>query len=243
MNRNLQKILSNKIVLYIVFGLSIIQLLHFLFLNRFDYIIVFGLISYLVYYFSKNMILVLGVPLLIVTIQLWLFKEGFEGEKDSYSEDSSSGKKKSKKYSSSGNNVKGLSSSNSKSTESSPSEIVHPIQKENTEDMNESQSPSEENVSEEESHEEEFDPNQINYATTMTDNLKMYNSVLGSDGFAQMTSDTQELLRQQESLGRNMQQFAPMIQQMTPFLEKASQLLSGVDMNQLNAATNIFKSK
>lgn len=242
MNRNLQKILSNKILLYVVFGLSIIQLLHFLFLNRFDYIIVFGLISYLVYYFSKNMILVLGVPLIIVTIQLWLFKEGFEGESDS-SSDSSSVKKKSKLPSSSGNNVKGLSSSKSKSTDSTPSEIVHPIPSENNEDLNENKEPSEQNSSEEDGTEAEFDPNQINYATTMTDNLKMYNSVLGSDGFAQMTNDTQELLRQQETLGRNMQQFAPMIQQMTPFLEKASQLLSGVDMNQLNAATNIFKSK
>lgn len=241
MNRNLQKILSNKILLYVVFGLSIIQLLHFLFLNRFDYIIVFGLISYLVYYFSKNMILVLGVPLIIVTIQLWLFKEGFEGESESSSE-SSSGKKKSKLPSSSGNNVKGLSSSKSKSTESTPSEIMYPSNTENNKEINESKEPSEE-PSEDEETESDFDPNQINYATTMTDNLKMYNSVLGSDGFAQMTNDTQELLRQQETLGRNMQQFAPMIQQMTPFLEKASQLLSGVDMNQLNAATNIFKSK
>lgn len=242
MNRNLQKILSNKILLYVVFGLSIIQMLHFLFLNRFDYIIVFGLISYLVYYFSKNMILVLGVPLIIVTIQLWLFKEGFEGESESSSE-SSSGKKKSKLPSSSGSNVKGLSSSKSTSTDSTPSEIVHPINKETNEDINEDNAPPEESDSKEESTEAEFDPNQINYATTMTDNLKMYNSILGSDGFAKMTNDTQELLRQQETLGRNMQQFAPMIQQMTPFLEKASQFLSGVDMNQLNAATNIFKSK
>jgi hypothetical protein len=238
MKFNLQKILSNKILLYVVFGLSIIQLLHFLFLNRFDYIIVFGLISYLVYYFRKNMILVLGIPLIIVTIQLWLFKEGFETEIESSSNSSSTNKANS---SGSTNKTK---VSIPKPKSSSPSGIIQPISEETQEEHNEEENTNEErepSSTHDDNNEAEFNPNQINYATTMTDNLKMYNSVLGSDGFAKMTNDTQELLRQQEMLSRNMQQFAPMIQQMTPFLEKATQLLNGVDMGQLNAATNIFK--
>lgn len=237
-NKKLQKVLSNKILLYVVFALSVIQMFHFLFLNRFDYIIIYALVAYVIFYFSNNFTLVLGIPLILVTLKEWIFKEGFntsesedtdsETTTDTTATDSESSSNKKKKTSAS--KKSNSSSDSTTTTAASKNEIIH-YANETSDD-----------TSGKEVEEEEFNPNQINYATTMMDNLKMYNSVLGSDGFAKMTNDTQELLRQQEMLGRNMQQFAPIIQQMAPFLEKATNLLNGLDMKQVNAAANIFKN-
>jgi hypothetical protein len=73
--------------------------------------------------------------------------------------------------------------------------------------------------------------------------MKSYNELLGSDGFAKMSQDTQMLLKQQEQLGNAMKQFAPLIGQMTPFLEKASGLLNNMDMKQINKVANVFKNQ
>lgn len=230
------KILNNKILLYVIYALSVIQLFHFLFLNRFDYIIAFALMAYIIFYFSNNITLVLGIPLVIITLKQFIFKEGFESSgNEKKSQSSGSGNGKPTKYSGSSNSA----SSSSESETSTITPLSSP--EEETDNSADSKQEDSSDSASMENPEAEFNPNQINYATTMTDNMKMYNSVLGSDGFAKMTSDTQELLRQQEMLGRNMQQFAPMLQQMTPFLEKATQLLNGLDMKQLNAAAGMFK--
>ena len=72
--------------------------------------------------------------------------------------------------------------------------------------------------------------------------MKSYRDLLGADGFAQMTSDTHELLSQQEQLGNSIRQFAPIIEKMTPFLTQASGLLSKLDQTQLQEITKTIKT-
>jgi hypothetical protein len=222
-----KKMLMNKNTLYVVFGLSLLQWLYLLAINRFDLIIVFGLISFVIYKFNRNMIYVLGVPFLIVLMATSL-REGFEGESDS-----SSKEKKEKTdgdtqiISPTENNTN--SDSNDTSTEKEPE--AH------------NESDTKESAENNEEKEPEFQSNQINYASTLTENMKSYNELLGSDGFAKMSQDTQMLLKQQEQLGNAMKQFAPLIGQMTPFLEKASGLLNNMDMKQINKVANVFKNQ
>ena len=66
--------------------------------------------------------------------------------------------------------------------------------------------------------------------------------MLGTDGFAKMTKDTQELLRQQDELGKSIQQFAPIIEKMTPFLTQASGILNKLDVTHLTDITKNIKN-
>jgi hypothetical protein len=84
--------------------------------------------------------------------------------------------------------------------------------------------------------------NRVNYAKTLGDNMKSYRDILGADGFAQMTKDTQELLQQQEQLGNSIRQFAPVIEKMTPFLTQASGFLSKLDSSHLQEITKTIKT-
>lgn len=77
-----KKLLTNKYVLYFVLILSCLYLLYLLLEKRFNLIIVFGLISYIVYCLNKNMIIVLGISLIITFISTLgiKVKEGLENQ-------------------------------------------------------------------------------------------------------------------------------------------------------------------
>lgn len=227
-----KKMLVSRNALYVVFGMALLQWLYLMSINRFDLLIVFGLIAFIIYKFNKNMILVLGVPFLIVLISSRLLKEGFEGE-------DASGKDKDKEK------------ENKKAEDShivTPHETDAPPAADATDPETETPQPQPHNEHEtteaaSKNADPDFDPNQINYASTLTKNMQSYNELLGSDGFAKMSQDTQQLLQQQEQLGNAMKQFAPLIGQMTPFLEKASGLLNNMDMKQINKVANVFKNQ
>lgn len=220
----IKKMLTNKNTLYVVFGLSVLQWLYLLAINRFDLIIVFGLISFVIYKFNRNMIYVLGFPFLIVLMATSL-REGFEGDSESSSKEKEEKSKENKTTIITPN-------------DEDPSVLVDTDI--SPEPHNESDT--KESAENNEETDPEFESNQINYASTLTKNMKSYNELLGSDGFAKMSEDTQTLLKQQEQLGNAMKQFAPLIGQMTPFLEKASGLLNNMDMKQINKVANVFKN-
>jgi hypothetical protein len=215
-----KKILTNKNTLYVVFGLAVLQWLYLLTINRFDLLIVFGLISFVVYKFNRNMIYVLGIPFIIILISTSV-REGFEGGSDSSSKEKEDKKKENENLI--------TPNGNDKTTEEASPQPHNESDTKEAAENNEETDP-------------EFQSNQINYASTLTENMKSYNELLGSDGFAKMSQDTQMLLKQQEQLGNAMKQFAPLIGQMTPFLEKASGLLNNMDMKQINKVANVFKN-
>jgi hypothetical protein len=223
----LKRVLTNRTTLYVVFGLSILQWLYLMAINRFDLLIVFGLIAFVMYQFNKNMILVLVLPFILVLISTGLSREGFEGEGD---------KDKDKKENGS---IVTPVAEEKKTDEDAPADKLSA-----SEQAPEAHNETDTKEATANNHEDpEFDGNQINYASTLTNNMKSYNELLGSDGFAKMSQDTQMLLQQQEQLGNAMKQFAPLIGQMAPFLEKANGLLNNMDMKQINKVAGIFKDQ
>lgn len=222
-----KQLLNNRNVLYGVFAVALLQVLYLLYINRFDLLIVFGLIAFVTYKFNKNMILVLGIPFLIVLLSTTILKEGFEDSATKADKKKDEETKKEDTHIITSHNEEEPSDSADSATEDTPEPHNEVETKEATEN----------NV------DPEFDKNQINYASTLTKNMQSYNELLGSDGFAKMSHDTQVLLQQQEQLGNAMKQFAPLIGQMTPFLEKASGLLNNMDMKQINKVANVFKDQ
>ena len=62
------KFLSNKLVLNIIFAIAVVNVTGFLVVGRTRAVVYFVLIALLTAYFSKNMILILGVPLVLVNL-------------------------------------------------------------------------------------------------------------------------------------------------------------------------------
>jgi hypothetical protein len=80
-NAFLSNLLTNKLVLTIIFWLSLTNIIGYLIYRRFDAVVFFILISVIIAYFSKNMIVILGVPLILVNLAVLgknRFKEGME---------------------------------------------------------------------------------------------------------------------------------------------------------------------
>ena len=89
MSGTVSKILTNKYVLYLVAILALINVIGFLMMGKLPAVILFALIGYLMSHFSKNMMIVLLVPLIVVNLFMSgkAMKEGMKGEKDEETEE------------------------------------------------------------------------------------------------------------------------------------------------------------
>jgi hypothetical protein len=76
------------------------------------------------------------------------------------------------------------------------------------------------------------DPTQINYASTLHSNLKYYNDLLGKDGISKMSAHTKDLLDQQAQLGKSIEQFAPLMEKLVPFVTQATSALNTLNITQ-----------
>ena len=80
--KSFSKMLENKYVLYFVLVLTLINLLGYMMLGNFHAIIFFILAAFLTANFSRNMIVVLCVPLILTSVFMVgkAVKEGFESK-------------------------------------------------------------------------------------------------------------------------------------------------------------------
>ena len=211
-NHILYKVFTNQWLLYIVAALSIYKIIQYLCINDIIRVLIFIMSAVITRYFTRNMIIVLGIPLLLSIISNHVYFEGFTDTSD-------------KKPLIAKPKLKPIDKS----------DIVLPL------DETDSPTKTDSTPSSTDTDTEQYD-NRVNHAKTLGDNMKTYRELLGSDGFAQMTADTQELLNQQEKLGKSIRQFAPIIEKMTPFLTQASGLLSKLDNTQLQEITKTIKN-
>jgi hypothetical protein len=76
----MKSIWNNVILLYFVFIFALINLGWFLYKKDKESLIVFLTFSLVIYLINKNMIFVLGIPIIIANIYSFFKKEGFEDE-------------------------------------------------------------------------------------------------------------------------------------------------------------------
>jgi hypothetical protein len=60
---------------------------------------------------------------------------------------------------------------------------------------------------------------EIDYATTIEDAYDQLNNILGSDGVQRLTSDTQNLMKQQMQLAEAMKNMQPMVESIAPMVK------------------------
>ena len=214
------KFLTNKIVLNVVAVLALLNVIGYLVIGNYNGVAYFIILALLITYFSKNMIIVLGVP--IILVNLFVSKGILTTE--------------------------GMTNNNSQATKTTPNENknhTETIKKINQQDAKTNQglpiTPLDTTISTTNTNssnaliDESFEVgggkkkgHQIDYASTVEDAYDSLNKILGSDGVKRLTGDTQQLLKQQQQLAESMQSMAPMIKSMAPMMKQAQDLLGGM---------------
>ena len=204
----LQKLLANKTVLNIVAGLSAFNIIGYLVLGKLTAVLFFIVLAILITHFSKNMIVVLGVPLILVN--LFVVSGVF-------------------------NTIEGNEVMGPKKEEQPKEKIEEAKEKPDAEKQTEEKKI--ETVKDKKT-DESFEVgrakrrgagNQIDYASTVEDAYDQLNSILGSDGIKSLTADTQKLMKQQMDLAKSMESVGPMIEGLGPMMKQAQDLLGGMD--------------
>lgn len=207
LNSAISKFLTNKLVLQIVAFLALFNVIGHMVIGHYDIVVYFILIALLVRYFSKNMIVVLGVPLILVnfiSLRGGSYMEGLENQTDSK-------EKKDEKKSDDEKDATGqpkISASNDKESKKASDK------------------------SSEETTEESFEVGRakksghsIDYATTIEDAYDQLNSILGKDGIKNLTADTERLMQQQAQLAGSLKDMGPLIEKMGPMMESVQTMM------------------
>ena len=206
----LHNLLTNKIVLNIVCVLSALNLIGYLAMGKITAILFFIVLAILITQFNKNMIIVLGVPLILVNLFVakgYSFVEGMEGNSDTSKTKPSSVSKEKKKP--------------DKKTSAQDTKIgqlpITPLE------------PTENNESFEVGRAKRRGAGpQIDYAATVEDAYDNLNSILGGEGIQKLTGDTQKLMQQQMQLAESMTAMKPMIDSLGPMMKQAQGMMSGL---------------
>jgi hypothetical protein len=215
LNSTVSKILTNKLVLNVVAFIAFLNVIGYVVMGNFNNVAFFIVLAVLVRYFSKNMIIVLGVPLILVNL--------FHLNNNSYQIEGmeNSGDNKNKEQTHKDVLNKALEDKNKKD-----SQIIVPSDSNNGGVVSS-------NVADEKSGFEvgrrKNGGSKIDYATTIEDAYDQLNQILGSDGVKSLTNDTQKLMQQQMDLAKSMEAMTPLIKGIMPMAEKAQEMMKSMD--------------
>lgn len=206
----LSKILNNKILLHVIFLIAFINVMSYIIMGNIDAVVYFLLLGLLIGNFSKNMIIVLGIPVILVNLFVISKSKTTEGFSDDSSNSSSNKNKKSR-------------------TSSTSSEM--PVIPSDEPNSNINENPSTPNESFEVGRDKKKGGYDIDYASTIEDAYDELNKVIGGDGIKKLTQDTQGLMNQQLQLAEAMKGMGPLIKGMAPIMKQAEGLLGGMKGN------------
>jgi hypothetical protein len=213
----ISKILTNKTALYIVFTLSLLNLFGYIIMGNIEATVYFMLFGFLGSLFSKNYIIILLIPLILVN-SIILFKNKkmiYEGMTNSNNTSEEKTKEKNNN-----NNSKSSDSKNKNKLKTNQGLPITPLEHQDNSDS------SENNTSESfEVGQPKNGGHKIDYASTIEDAYDQLNGILGSDGIKRLTTDTQGLVQQQLQLTKAMEGMQPLIKNMKPLLENMGPLL------------------
>jgi hypothetical protein len=216
--------LKNRLVLNIVSILSIITIFGYLITQNMNGIFYFIGLAILTFLFTKNMIIVLGVPLILVNLffTTCAVKEGLENnsstEKTNPTEKTDSTEKNS-------------STTTTKNNKDSKDKLDSNVVLNSTSDALDTP------VASTTTTDESFEVGRpkksgggykVDYASTVEDAYDELNKIIGGDGIKRLTSDTQNLMKQQLQLAEAMKGMGPLIQNMAPLMEQAQGLMNGM---------------
>jgi len=184
---------NNSKVVNVIFFVSVLNVLGYLFMKNYDALVTFILFGMMTAYFSKDLAIILGVPLVIVNA-LYLFRnkgifEGMENkDKNKNGENANAGQ------------------SQEKMKEEQKGAKVNEVQPKS----------SAEGFGQNNKKQGKY---RIDYATTLQESYQDLNNVLGNENMKKLTKDTQDLLQQQQQLTKAMEGMAPLVEKLVPMMK------------------------
>jgi hypothetical protein len=221
----LKKLLTNKIVLNVVTIIAFLNMIGYLITGKITPVLFFIVLAILITHFSRNMIIVLGIPLFVVNLFAMNYTSDVEGMENKENSENSEN--------SNTNNVdtdKIKSAIQDKMNEQSSNSSTSTSNSNNKSEGTTNQSSSKKTTGEsfEVGRAKRKGGYDIDYASTIEDAYDQLNNILGSDGIKRLTDDTQKLMKQQMQLAESMSQMGPMIKGMGPMMDQAKGLLEGM---------------
>lgn len=218
------EMMTSKYFLIFLTGLSAINILGYLSMGYTDAVILFALISFITFIFSKNMSVVLLVS--VVIVNLFMHSNLLEGVSVGGRKDDS---QQSGNYSPDVisleeglTNMKDAEPDGDVETEEAEVETettTKVIQEEDEEDE-------EVDVKKKANTAEPFQPAvvkqhpHIDYGATLTDAYQNLEKMLGAGGLKNLTADTKQLMEQQSKLFNSMENIAPLLSQAQELMKK-----------------------
>lgn len=199
----LTKFLTNKWVLKIVSLLAFLNIIGYIVMGNINSLVFFIILAVLIRYFSKNMIIILGVPLIIVNLISLKRGQVYEGMENKEEE------KTNEKII-----EKEINKQNSENTITLPNGTISTGKVEQ---------------SGFEVGRRKNGGAKIDYATTIEESYDELNKILGSDGIKNLTNDTQRLIQQQSELAKSMESMTPLIEGIMPIAQQAQDMMKNLD--------------
>ena len=194
MPSSVSKLLTNRYVLYLVALLALFNVIGYMMMDKTQIVILFILVGYLMTHFSKNMVIVLLVPLVLVNLLTsgMMMKEGFsEGMCPAGQKEDKDGKC----VPDSTNSIIACKDTE-KFDEKTGKCVAIAIETDAFQSAGATKGGS-----------------RVDMGSTLEQAYDDLNSVLGSDGIKNLTSDTQNLMKQQLHLAEAMKEMGPLMQQ------------------------------
>lgn len=220
----LPKMLSNKYVLYLVLVLAIVNAVCLIQERDFDSLLVLSIVGLLSSYFTKNMVIVLGVAMTVANfnyIQDHLNMRVLEGM-DNESDPSDMQCYQHNKNKTGWNLAADITSKKDCKTPmcwSNSKDECGPVKQ----GFGQRNVPKSKAARVDIDDDDEDDSSRIDYAATIEGAYDNLEKMLGSDGMKGLTSETKKLVNQQKGLMKS-------LETMTPVLKSAKKTLDGLDL-------------
>ena len=235
------KLLTNKYVLYFISFLALINIIGYVMVGKINIAILFLLIGYIASFFSKNMVIILLVPLIFVSLIMsgHVMKEGFANK---LAEQSSlnPGKPKQKD-----NNIVDIEDVDAVSRMEIPIPSILPGGNVGSSDQGEQElmigstyhydnlpiNPDTDIVGESFEVGKKKSGTRVDYGSTIEQAYDDLNNVLGGEGIQKLTQDTERLMKQQLQLANAMKGMGPLLQQAQTMMKGLN--IDGLDLGGL----------
>lgn len=221
-------ILTNKWVLNIVFVLAFLNVIGYVVIGDVESVAFFIVVAVLLGYFSRNMIIVLGVPLILVNMIVFKNRSyGIEGLDTMTADDKKKAddKKQAEDAKKKTKVEEDKKAADNKKKDADAATTISSANDKKTEDFEVGRAKN--------------GGSKIDYAATIEGAYDELNKILGSDGIKSLTGDTQRLMKQQMDLAESMKSMGPMMEQMLPMAKQAQEMLKGMDFGEGGGISNL----
>lgn len=233
------RILTNKMVLNVVSIVALLNVIGYVVIGDVESVAVFIVLAILVGYFSKNMIVILGIPLIVVNMMALKNRSyGIEGLAMNDSD----------KKTTMADDKKTMSADDKKAPAADDKKMMTADDKKMADDNKKKDADAAATITgANDKPADHFEVGRakngsakIDYAATVEGAYDELNKILGSEGMKSLTNDTQRLMKQQAALAESMKTIAPMMEQMAPMAAQAQEMLKGLNIGGEGGMANLM---